>query len=54
MLTQVSLVAGILWSVLYAHYGIAQTIQTIFSFVFLHFFLVGLLISTSLWCVSLI
>jgi hypothetical protein len=35
--------------VLYAHYGIADTVKTIFSFIFLHFFGLGLLISTSLW-----
>jgi hypothetical protein len=42
-------VSAILWSVLYAHYGVVDTVKTIFSFIFLHFFALGLLISTSLW-----
>ncbi|GAA6009235.1 hypothetical protein JCM10207_004318 [Rhodosporidiobolus poonsookiae] len=45
-------VSAILWSTLYAHYTISQTIRTIFSFIFLHFFGVGLLISTALWALS--
>ncbi|GAA5885865.1 hypothetical protein JCM5296_000170 [Sporobolomyces johnsonii] len=46
------LIAAVLWSVLYAHYGFAQTLRTIFSFVFLQFFGVGLVISTTLWALS--
>ncbi|GAA6043685.1 hypothetical protein JCM8097_008609 [Rhodosporidiobolus ruineniae] len=46
------IVSAILWSTLYARYTVAQTLQTIFSFVFLHFFGVGLLVATSLWALS--
>jgi len=42
-------VAGILWSALYAHYGVARTLQTIFNMVFIQFFGVGLVVSTALW-----
>lgn len=45
-------VAGVLWSILYAHHGAVETLKTVCSFVFLHFFAVGLAISTSLWCAT--
>ena len=44
--------AAILWSVLYAHHGIAKTLETIFSFIVIQFFGVGLIISTALWYAS--
>ncbi|GAA6006981.1 hypothetical protein JCM11491_001464 [Sporobolomyces phaffii] len=46
------LVAAVLWSVLYAHHGVAKTLETIFSFIVIQFFGVGLLISTALWALS--
>ncbi|GAA5924104.1 hypothetical protein JCM3775_005595 [Rhodotorula graminis] len=46
------IVAGILWSILYAHHGAVATLKTVCSFVFLHFFAVGLIISTSLWAMA--
>ncbi|BGP25318.1 UNC-50-like protein [Rhodotorula toruloides] len=52
LITLCLFVSAILWSVLYAHYGVADTVKTIFSFIFLHFFGLGLLISTSLWALS--
>ncbi|GAA5975269.1 hypothetical protein JCM11641_005910 [Rhodosporidiobolus odoratus] len=52
LITLSLVVAAVLWSILYAHAGPAQTLQTIFSFVFLHFFGTGLVISTLLWAVS--
>lgn len=45
-------VAGVLWSVLYAHYNVAQTLRTILGMVVFQFFGVGLVVSTALWSVS--
>ena len=42
-------VAAILWSTLYAHYGLTATLRTILNFVFLQFFGLGLVVSTALW-----
>ncbi|SCZ90283.1 BZ3500_MvSof-1268-A1-R1_Chr9g10776 [Microbotryum saponariae] len=44
--------AAILWSVLYARYDFFTTLRTIFSMVAIHFFLVGVVISTVLWAAS--
>ena len=43
------IVAGILWSTLYAHYGLTGTLRTILNMVFVQFFGVGLVVSTALW-----
>lgn len=51
-LTAVSTVAAVLWSVIYAHYGIALTLRTMFVMVVVEFFGVGLVISTALWYVK--
>ncbi len=42
-------IAAILWSTLYAHYGPTGTLRTILSMVFIQFFGVGLVVSTALW-----
>ncbi|BGP17023.1 hypothetical protein JCM10213_000342 [Rhodosporidiobolus nylandii] len=52
LITLCLVVAALLWSFLYAHFGPAQTLRTVFSFVFLHFFGTGLVISTALWALS--
>ena len=36
---------------MYAHYGFSRTLATVCSFVLVHFFGIGLLVSTTLWCV---
>lgn len=44
--------AAILWSVVYARFGVLETFKTILRMVFVDFFLVGFLVSTALWCVG--
>ncbi|GAA5871287.1 hypothetical protein JCM3774_000901 [Rhodotorula dairenensis] len=44
--------SAVTWSVMYAHYGLVQTLRTVVSFVVVHFFGVGLLVSTTLWALS--
>jgi len=44
--------AAILWSVVYARFGVLETFKTILRMVFVDFFLVGFLVSTALWALS--
>ncbi|GAA5852801.1 hypothetical protein JCM8547_004690 [Rhodosporidiobolus lusitaniae] len=44
--------AAIAWSLLYAHHPPSLVLRTIFSFVVVHFFGVGLVVATALWAVS--
>ncbi|SCV70039.1 BQ2448_1433 [Microbotryum intermedium] len=46
------LLAAILWSVLYARYDFFNTLRTIFSMIAIHFFAIGVVISTTLWAAS--
>lgn len=45
-------VAGLLWSIFYAHYSPIQTLQTILQMILVDFFALGILISTALWALS--
>jgi hypothetical protein len=48
----VFVVAGLLWSVLYAHHPLLKILQTILSMIFIDFFLVGICVATLLWAIS--
>ncbi|ORY87423.1 UNC-50 protein [Leucosporidium creatinivorum] len=45
-------IAGLLWSLLYAHYDLIMTLRTIFGMVVVQFLGVGVVVSTALWALS--
>ncbi|KWU44476.1 UNC-50 protein [Rhodotorula sp. JG-1b] len=52
LITLCLVTSAVLWSVMYAHYGFSRTLATVCSFVLVHFFGIGLLVSTTLWALS--
>lgn len=45
-------VAGLLWSIFYAHYSPLKTLQTIVQMIAVDFLLLGTVVATALWAIS--